>query len=445
MATVAPPVRVAVLGGGGQGVALAKRFARDRGSRVVAVCDPDVERRAALGRVVESIDDHRPQEVADLRRILDDPDVDAVAIATPHHWHLLAAVWALDAGKHVYLEKPATHSLPEGAPLLAAWQRSGLVLEVGTQRRSHPGLQETIEAVRSGAIGDVRLARCMSWKRRAPIGPRVRGSWPSSLDEDLWFGPRPVVRPTRERFHYDWHWFSEYGNGGLGNNGVHRLDVARWGMGLTGIGNQVLALGGRLGPPDAGQTPNTALTVVTFGHRAVAHDLRGLPTTEPQGMERGDEVVFVGDGASIVASRTGGRLVDDDGRVVARYGTDASGVDPIGRHVRRFLRAVLAGDPTDVAVGPGEGVAAAAMCHGPASAYQAAVADRRGADVDRALAAIHDLCGSAMDRPADRFVRHATAQPGTLTYSGVHVVEGDQVLGVDLPEAPARPGYRLPT
>lgn len=440
---VSAPVRVAVLGGGGQGVALAKRLASYSKSRVVAVCDPDEVRRASLARLVESIGEHRPASVPDLRRVLDDPEVDAVVIATPHHWHVLAAVWALEAGKHVYLEKPATHSMPEGAALLDAWQRSGLVVEVGTQRRSHPGVQEAIASLHAGEIGEVSLARCMSWKRRPPIGPRERGSWPAALDADLWFGPRPIRRPTRRRFHYDWHWFNDYGNGGLGNNGVHRLDVARWGMALPSRGTKVLAYGGRLGPPDAGQTPNTALTVVTFGDRAVAHDLRGLPTTPPPEMDATDEVVFEGDGASLVVSRTGGRLVDDAGRVVAEYGLEAAQVDPIRQHLRSFVGAVLSGDPAAVAVGPVEGVAAAAMCHGPASALAAATSSGTRPDADAVLAAVGELCGPAMDRAAERFVRHAAAQSGTLSWSGVLEVEGDHLRGIEPEEQAARPGFGL--
>lgn len=443
-ASTATDLAVAVIGAGGHGTKLARRFARHRRARLTMVCDPDSARADALADEVRDIAGTRPRTFTDLRRVLDDPSVDAVVVATPHHWHALAAVWALEAGKHVYLEKPATHSLREGPALLEAWRRTGLVVEVGTQRRSHPGLQEAIAQVHAGEIGQVDLARCFSWKRRAPIGTQVRGTWPATLSADLWFGPRPVTRPTRQKFHYDWHWFTEFGNGGLGNNGVHRLDVARWGLGLDGIGSQVLSLGGRLGPADAGQTPNTALTVVAFGERAVAHDLRGLPTDVLPGMDRSDEVVFVGESASIVVSRTGGRLVDDRGRTVRTYGADAADVDPITRHIRGFVAAVLAGDPGKVAVGPAEGVGAAAMCHSAAAAH--ADAQLRGglADTDEALEATYDLCGPAMDGPAEAFVEHALGHGGRrgLSFSGVRSISGTQVEGA-VEDFDYRPGFEL--
>jgi predicted dehydrogenase len=311
-------VAVAVMGTNGRGAALATVFARQPDAEVAFICD--VEEKARANGVKASLEaqEKTPKGIVDFRTVLDDPEVDALVIAAPDHWHAPAAILALQAGKHVYLEKPATHSLPEGPVLVEAWKASGTVVEVGTQRRSHPGLEQAIASVRAGEIGTVAHARCYSWKRRPPIGPVVRGSWPATLDPELWFGPREVTVPTREQFHYDWHWFTEYGNGGLGNNGVHRLDVARWGMGLPVTPDRVMSVGGRLGPEDAGETPNTAMTVVAYGERTVAHDLRGLPTApEPhldQGMQAGDEVVFVGDGASIVVSRTGGRLVDDRGR-----------------------------------------------------------------------------------------------------------------------------------
>jgi predicted dehydrogenase len=436
---------VAIIGAGGHGTKLARRFARNRHVRVLTVCDPDSARADKLADRLAALAPPRPGVVADLRQVLGDRRIDAVVVATPHHWHALAAVWALESGKHLYLEKPATHCLMEGPSLLAAWEGSGLVVEVGTQRRSHPGVQEAIAALHAGEVGQVDLARCFSWKRRPPIGPAVRGRWPRTLDEDLWFGPRAVERPTREQFHYDWHWFSSFGNGGLGNNGVHRLDVARWGMALRGIGTSALSLGGRLGPEDAGQTPNTLLSVVSFGERAVAHDLRGLPTAPMAGMRPTDEVAFIGEGGSLVVNRTGGRLVDEDGITVRTYGADGGSVDPIARHIKGFVSAVLEADPSGVSVGPVEGVAAAAMCHSPATAHAsvAGVGDR--VDADQVLDDIVGLCGPGMERNTRDFLAHASshARGGELAYSGVRSIDGITVQGA-AEGFEFRPGYQLP-
>jgi len=449
--TAASPPRttlsVALIGCGGHGRTLTKRLVADRRVVVSVVCDPDSQRAGSLADLVSRADRRRPVTSSDLRRALEDPGVDAVVVATPHHWHALAAIWALQAGKHVYLEKPATHSLAEGPALLSAWRDSDAVVQVGTQRRSHPGLQAAVGAVRDGEIGTIQHACCYSWKRRPSIGPAVRGSWPETLDPELWFGPRPVQRPTREQFHYDWHWFTGYGNGGLGNNGVHRLDVARWGMGLPLAPDRAFALGGRLGPEDAGQTPNTMLSVVAYGPRTVAHDLRGLPTKPDPGLDAGmlasDEVVFVGDGASIVVSRTGGRLVDDAGRVVTRYGGGDEDVDAISMHVRRFVSACLAGDRDDVAASLAEGVAAADMCHAPSALLRASAGTGRGPDPDAVRADVAELCGRAMDAPAGSFLAHVEGRSDlSLTSStGVVAVSGDLGRG----EFAYRDGFALPT
>ncbi len=425
---------VAIIGAGGHGSKLARRLARDKRVRVAVVCDPDADRANALADHLERANRPRPTVRADLHQVLGDGTIDAVVVATPHHWHALAAIWAMQAGKHVYLEKPATHALLEGPALLGQWRGSGLVVEVGTQRRSHPGLQEAIAALQSGAIGDVQHARCYSWKRRPPIGPRVHGSWPASLDASLWFGPREIKRPTRQRFHYDWHWFPDYGNGGLGNNGVHRLDVARWGLRLPSHGDSVVSLGARLGPPDAGLTPNTAFTITSFGERSVAHDLRGLPTSPDRELDRpvipGDEVAFVGDGASIVVNRTGGRLVDEDGHVADRFGQDAQDVDPIARHLRGFVAACLAGDPAAVAVGLEEGVAAADMCHAPAAAH-ASVSSPVKVDVERVRDDAKRASGRGIDAAVVSFLAHVRDAGGMadMAYTGIRQWTGDGVAG----------------
>ena len=430
---------MAVIGAGGQGTALTKRLLGIRGVRVAAVVDPDSQRSGRLAASIEGNTGRRPDAVADMRGVFDDPGIEAVVVATPNHWHALAAVWALNAGKHLYLEKPATHNAGERAALLAAAKASGLVVEVGTQRRSHPGLQEAIAALQSGIIGPVNLARCYSWKPRPSIGPAVSGTWPGTLDPELWFGPRRVTGPTRAKFHYDWHWYFDYGNGGLGNNGVHRLDVARWGMALPEAPDRVLAVGGRLGPPDAGQTPNTALTLVAFGDRVVTHDLRGLPTTPDAGMRGDDEVAFVGDGASIVLNGKGGRLVDAAGRIVRDYGQDASKTDPMTRHLRGFVKAVRDGDPGAVAVGLAEGVAAAGMCHAPSDAL------RSGAgrvDPDVVIGQAQSLGGPAITAAVESFLAHALAKQGSasLLTSGIRRAPGlvDAVDGYEY-----RDDYRL--
>ena len=205
-------------------------------------------------------------------------------------------------------------------------------------------------------------------------------------------------------------------------------------MGLTGIGTQVLSLGARLGPDDAGQTPNTALTVVAFGDRAVAHDLRGLPTVPMRGMQPTDEVAFVGEEGSIVVTRTGGRLVDPDGRTVRTYGSDAGEVDPITRHIKGFIAAVLDGDPSAVAVGPVEGVGAAAMCHSAAAAHASvARGDADPVTDDEVIDDVVSVCGRGMERNTSDFLAHARGHGGrsALAHSGWRSIVGTRVEGAD--------------
>jgi predicted dehydrogenase len=247
------------------------------GCRIVALCDVDQEfldREAAVcAAAKEPVTLFR-----DFRKMVESPDIDAIVIASPNHWHALMGVWALRAGKHIYVEKPLTHSIWEGEKLVAAAEASNLVAQTGTQRRSDMAYQEAKEWLASGALGTVRGARVVVYNYRNRVNRRKTPAvLPATLDYDLWCGPAAVETLYRSKVHHDWHWDWNTGNGELGNNGVHYIDTARILLGEPGLPKQTLSIGGRFAwGDDAGQTPNTQLTLFD-GALPIISEVRNLP------------------------------------------------------------------------------------------------------------------------------------------------------------------------
>jgi predicted dehydrogenase len=290
-----------------------------------------------------------------MRRIFDDPTVDAVSIATPHHWHALAAIWAMQAGKDVYVEKPVGHDVREGAAMLQAARKYGRICQSGTQRRCHGVVRAMVKHVREGKLGKVELAHCLTFKGRNPIGPKGSYSPPSTVDFDLWCGPAPKLPLTRKKFHYDWHWFWEYGNGAIGNNGIHRIDVARWGLGLDDLGTRVLSFGARAGQADAGETPNTLVSLLVFEKATIVSQVRGLPTSTFKTYK--DGVVFFGSDGVIAYAGKGAVRFDRKGKQEHVFtGTDESPFSNFVRAVRARKHAALAADIR-------EGHLSSGLCH----------------------------------------------------------------------------------
>jgi predicted dehydrogenase len=251
-------IRTAVIGLGGRGRDHMNVLARLEGVEVAAFCDPDEQRMSAMAAEFASRGGKAPRLETDLRRILDDKSIDAVTVASCNHWHALTAIWGCQAGKHVYVEKPVAHDMVEGRMMVEASRRYNRMVQGGTQRRSNARLRAAIAALHEGIIGDVYMARSIHFQERASLGFKEAEAQPSYLNWDLWLGPA-----RRQPFHrnlapYNWHWFWDFGNGELGNNGVHFIDVARWGL-RKGLPQKIRATGGRLGYKDQGQTPNTLL------------------------------------------------------------------------------------------------------------------------------------------------------------------------------------------
>jgi predicted dehydrogenase len=327
----ADTLRVAVLGARVRGIVHAGNFAGRHGCQVTTICDVDESVIAPAMRAVEKAQGKPPHFEPDLRRVMDDRSIDIVTIALPNHWHALAAMWAMQAGKDVYLEKPVSHNVLEGRLLVQAARKFGRICQAGMQCRSHPGMRQAIDYVRAGRLGHVKLVRGLCYKWRPAIG-RVEGEPKRPGWYDLWCGPAPDRPMHRRQLHYDWHWQWDYGNGELGNQGVHQLDLARWGLGRNTAPRAVTTVGGRLGPLDDGETPNTSLTWFDYGDSEILFEVRGLPTSQFEKTKIG--VIFYGSDATLVCScYTGGTVLDHKGQVIQRF-------DEPGDHYGNFVDAV---------------------------------------------------------------------------------------------------------
>lgn len=248
-------VRVAVCGTRGRGHDHIRGFAKVPGVEIAALCDVDENVLNQRLGDVEQLGKPRPKSYVDIRKLLEDKDIDAVSIATPNHWHSLIAIWACQAGKDVYVEKPASHNWFEGRQLVAAVKKYNRICQHGSQSRSNPGMLEAIKHVHDGLIGDAYLARALCYKWRATIGHATPEPVPAGVHYDLWTGPAPLKPFTKNRFHYNWHWIWDTGNGEAGNQAIHEIDIARWGLGVR-FPTRVAAMGGHFMFDDDQETPN---------------------------------------------------------------------------------------------------------------------------------------------------------------------------------------------
>jgi predicted dehydrogenase len=315
-------VRIAVAGLNSRGKNLVDGFRAVPGCRVVALCDVDsaVRARASAAYSIPAFED--------LRELLARSDIDAVGLATPNHWHALQTIWASQAGKDVYVEKPVSHEIWEGRQMIAALQKYNRIGEAGSQARSSPAIMEAIAWVRAGNFGRITAVRGLCYKRRASIGLTTGPQpIPATVNYDLWAGPAPLTPPRRKMFHYDWHWFWTTGNGDIGNQGLHQMDVARWFLGEPAVAPRVLAVGGRLGYLDDGQTPNTLAVVHDYPAAPLIFEVRGLPA------KTGDTAMdtYRGIGIGVVVHCEGGDIV-----VPATNYTSAQAFDKGGKLVKDF-------------------------------------------------------------------------------------------------------------
>jgi predicted dehydrogenase len=287
MASPNDKIRAAIIGMGGRGRDHMRLLAKVANVEVVAFCDPDETRLAEKSAEFEKLTGHRPRVEQDLRRIMDDHSIDVVTIATCNHWHALAAIWAMQAGKHVYVEKPVCHDIHEGSQMVAASRKYNRLVQGGTQRRSNGYVRHAIQELREGIIGDVYMARCIHYQQRNSLGFKPAEEPPKTLNWDLWVGPGPMQQFNRNLVHYNWHWFWDFGNGELGNNGIHYIDVARWGLNKQ-LPSKIYSTGGRFGYKDQGQTPNTQLITYSYDDGTeMVMEIRGRYSNAEEGLDSG--------------------------------------------------------------------------------------------------------------------------------------------------------------
>jgi predicted dehydrogenase len=249
-------IRVATIGLRGRGKDHIKEITGQPNVELVALCDVDKKILDDRAASLEKQTGKKPQIFTDYRKLLEDKSIDAISIATPNHWHTLMTIQGCQAGKDVYVEKPCSHNIFEARQIVAAARKYNRMVQQGSQSRSSVALQDGVQKMRDGLLGDLYLSRGLCYKWRDTIGKRPVSDPPSYVDYDLWTGPAPKKPFTENRFHYNWHWFWDFGNGDLGNQGIHEVDIARWGLGVK-FPTRATAIGGKFMFDDDQETPNT--------------------------------------------------------------------------------------------------------------------------------------------------------------------------------------------
>jgi len=413
---------VAVIGAGGRGGSHVGAYLGNSKTRITYVVDIDPKAAANRADQIEKAQGTRPEIVADMRRVFDDKSVDAISTATPNHWHALCGVWAMQAGKDAYIEKPICHNIAEGRALVEAAKKYNRICQVGTQCRSQPAIINAMAWLHEGGIGEVRLARGLCYKRRKSIGALGDYDIPKEVDFDLWSGPATFTDPklTRQRFHYDWHWQRHYGNGDLGNQGPHQTDIARWGLGVDRHPQRILSYGGRLGYKaerkdpnyvDAGDTANTEVSIYDYGDKCMIFETRGLSVDNSADEElnrlfqsnRGNKigVVFYGTDGYLVQTSYGSCVAyDKDMNEIKKFG---GGSDHFGNFVDGCFSRDASGLSSDAMCGH----LSAAVSHLGNISYYLGESNR--ASVDEIAAAVKHIPSLDDDEATlARTVKHLT-------------------------------------
>ena len=354
-------------GRGGSHISGYKGLSKE-GVRIGALCDVDSEvlekGLSGLGKGGKGKDKIKPQGYTDMRKLFEDKSIDAVSIATPNHWHALASIWAMQAGKDVYVEKPVSHNIWEGRQMVKAARHLNRIVQTGTQSRSsREGIFEAVKWVQAGNLGKIKLARGLCYKRRPSIG-KTEGPQhvPDSIDFDLWCGPAPKDDLRRAKLHYDWHWQWNYGNGDLGNQGIHQMDIARWFLGEMTLSPRVWSAGGRMGYDDDGQTANTQIVYHDYEKAPLIFEVRGLPdSAKGKNMDKlkGASVgviVECENGYVVVPNYTGATAYDNNGAEIKTWKGSED-------HFKNFINACRSRNKDDLNADILEGHLSSGLCH----------------------------------------------------------------------------------
>lgn len=406
-------IRLATVGVGSQGSYHTRIFSKIPGVRYVAVCDAD--RKHVVDRVKFFADNGTKVDgYTDVRELLDRNDIDAITSATPNHWHALVTVWACQAGKDIYIEKPASHEIWEGRKMVEAARKYNRIVQIGTQKRSSEAHNEAFEWIRQGNIGKIKWVRGFCYKPRGPgtngIVHGMNGPMPipERVDYNLWCGPADMVPLHRTALHYVWHWMWNTGNGDIGNQGPHEMDIARWALGDPGLPTHAFSIGGRFGvgeTDDIGETANTQIAYFDYKPAPLIFEVRGLPRKKGvramdnyrrTGVDIGDYVQC--EGGYFPTGDPGGWVFDNDGKKIKQF----SGRGGAGHH-ENWINAVRSRKINDLNSDIEVGHLSASLCHMANISYRIG----KKATPDEIKAAIGD--NAEMMDSFDRMLEHLAA------------------------------------
>lgn len=357
-------IRLAIIGVGGKGRQHTEIFNGIQGVDVVTICDADTQRAAEAASKVRK-NGGKVKVCQDMREVFADDSIDAICTATPNHWHALTTIWALQAGKHVYVEKPVTYNLSEGRAIMQAAKKYGKIVQAGFQSRSDTGLLKFYPYLHKGKLGKIEMLYGQCLKARQSIGAKLDKPLtpPETVDYNLWLGPaddEPIMRP---RFHYDWHWNWNTGNGDIGNQGPHEIDILMWARKDDKAPKRVMTFGERFGWNDAGETANMQLAMFDFGDYPCFFEVRNM-SMKP-GMKAGpaNHGMRVGlyvkcENGYFRGGRGGGKVYDNDGKVIEHFKGDGG-----GKHQQNFIDAIRADDPNMIHANIDDSVQSCDMAH----------------------------------------------------------------------------------
>jgi len=363
-------VRVACVGFHGRGKDHIRAYTQMADVEIAALCDIDESVLDTHLSAIEKTTGKRPAAYTDLRKLLEDKSIDAVSIATPNHLHTLQTIWACQAGKDVYVEKPCSHNMFEARQIVAAARKYNRLVQHGSQQRSGIG-RTAVQHIREGLLGDVYMARGLCFKWRDTIGRKPVEAVPAGIHYDLWLGPAPQHEYTANRFHYNWHWFWDYGNGDLGNQGIHQVDMARWGLGVK-YPTRIHASGGHFMFDDDQETPNTLTATFEFeegGHKKeLVFEVRHWISNHEAGIgepKPGNTV-----GTTFYGSKGYLSMWDEDHHQYATWlgreqqpGPSSSDAALMGNHWQNFIDAVRSRKQSDLHAPIEEGAVSTTLVH----------------------------------------------------------------------------------
>ena len=431
-------IRVGMVGFNSRGRSHLEDLQKINGVKIVGLCDVD---EAVLGKSKAELakKGHDVATFTDVRKMLDSKEIDAISTATPNHWHSLIGIWACQAGKDAYVEKPISHNVREGRVLAEAARKYGRIVQCGTQSRSSIGLQQAVKWGQAGNLGKLVWARGTCYKRRPSIGKvDAPTPWPAGIDQDLWFGPAQVKPLMRKKLHYDWHWVWDTGNGDLGNQGIHQMDIARWFMGEQALSPKIWSVGGRLGYIDDGETPNTMFAVHDYANAPLIFEVRGLPSKPATGGKKEDMDTYRGNkGVGVYVQYEGGHIevpdyvgcgaFDKDGKLVKAFGNfkgpkdapdtaKSDGTDGQDSHHQNWSKAIRSRKPAQLNAEILDGHYSSALCHTANISYQLGKKQAPGAILEKVKA------NKEATDSYERMVEH-------LAINGVDIAKDHLTLG----------------